>query len=73
MWYFTWILGVGFAAAFAVINAMWLESGLRYRHPRHRPILRHHVTVYSPLGARASRPLKMAAKMAAFPGKGRGE
>ena len=26
MWYFTWILGVGFAAAFAVINAMWLES-----------------------------------------------
>jgi cyd operon protein YbgT len=26
MWYFTWILGVGFAASFAVINAMWLES-----------------------------------------------
>lgn len=26
MWYFTWILGVGFAAAFAIINAMWLES-----------------------------------------------
>lgn len=26
MGYFTWILGVGFAAAFAFINAMWLES-----------------------------------------------
>lgn len=26
MWYFTWILGVGFASAFAIINAMWLES-----------------------------------------------
>ena len=26
MWYFTWILGVSFAAAFGVINAMWLES-----------------------------------------------
>ena len=26
MWYFAWILGVCFAAAFAVINAMWLES-----------------------------------------------
>lgn len=26
MWYFTWILGVGFAVAFAIINAMWLEA-----------------------------------------------
>jgi len=26
MWYFTWILGVAFASAFGVINAMWLES-----------------------------------------------
>ncbi|MEY4210657.1 MAG: cytochrome bd-I oxidase subunit CydX [Pseudomonadota bacterium] len=26
MWYFAWILGVGFAASFAIINAMWLES-----------------------------------------------
>jgi len=25
MWYFTWILGLGFAAAFAILNAMWLE------------------------------------------------
>lgn len=25
MWYFTWILGLGFAATFAAMNAMWLE------------------------------------------------
>ncbi|MEM9243528.1 MAG: cytochrome bd-I oxidase subunit CydX [Pseudomonadota bacterium] len=25
MWYFSWVLGVGLAAAFAVLNAMWLE------------------------------------------------
>jgi cyd operon protein YbgT len=28
MWYFTWILGVGFAAAFAIINALWWESNV---------------------------------------------
>lgn len=27
MWYFSWILGLGFALAFGVINAMWYESG----------------------------------------------
>jgi len=25
MWYFAWVLGVCLAAAFAVLNAMWLE------------------------------------------------
>ena len=25
MWYFSWVLGLGFAAAFAALNAMWLE------------------------------------------------
>lgn len=25
MWYFAWMLGLPLAAAFAVINAMWLE------------------------------------------------
>jgi cytochrome bd-I ubiquinol oxidase subunit X len=25
MWYFAWVLGVGFAAAFSILNAMWLE------------------------------------------------
>ena len=26
MWYFAWILGIGFALAFGIINVMWLES-----------------------------------------------
>ncbi|HGX94137.1 MAG TPA: cytochrome bd-I oxidase subunit CydX [Candidatus Tenderia sp.] len=26
MWYFTWILGLGLAIAFGIINALWLES-----------------------------------------------
>lgn len=25
MWYFAWILGIGLACSFAVLNAMWLE------------------------------------------------
>ncbi|SNV03345.1 cytochrome bd-I oxidase subunit CydX [Legionella waltersii] len=25
MWYFSWILGTGFACVFAVVNAVWLE------------------------------------------------
>ena len=25
MWYFTWILGLGFAVFFAVLNTLWLE------------------------------------------------
>jgi cytochrome bd-I ubiquinol oxidase subunit X len=25
MWYFSWILGLGLAVSFAVLNAMWLE------------------------------------------------
>ncbi|HXZ95719.1 MAG TPA: cytochrome bd-I oxidase subunit CydX [Burkholderiales bacterium] len=26
MWYFAWILGVGVALAFGIINVMWLEA-----------------------------------------------
>jgi cyd operon protein YbgT len=25
MWYFSWVLGVGLACAFAILNAMWFE------------------------------------------------
>jgi cyd operon protein YbgT len=28
MWYFTWVLGLGFACTFAVLNAMWLEHDM---------------------------------------------
>lgn len=26
MWYFAWMLGVGFAILFAILNAMWGEN-----------------------------------------------
>ncbi len=26
MWYFTWVLGLGFACTLAVLNALWLEQ-----------------------------------------------
>jgi cyd operon protein YbgT len=29
MWYFTWVLGVGFSAAFAILNALWFEAHAR--------------------------------------------
>jgi len=25
MWYFAWVLGLGLAVFFAILNAMWLE------------------------------------------------
>jgi cyd operon protein YbgT len=30
MWYFTWILGVGLALAFGIINVMWLEASYMF-------------------------------------------
>jgi cyd operon protein YbgT len=26
MWYFTWILGLGFAVLLAVVNGLWFEA-----------------------------------------------
>jgi cyd operon protein YbgT len=35
MWYFTWILGIGVALGFGIINVMWLEAGGKFaRDPR---------------------------------------
>jgi cyd operon protein YbgT len=35
MWYFAWILGLGLACAFAILNAMWFEvmEGSDESHP----------------------------------------
>jgi cytochrome bd-I ubiquinol oxidase subunit X len=30
MWYFTWILGIGVALGFGIINVMWLEANARF-------------------------------------------
>lgn len=34
MWYFTWLLGLGFAVLLAIINAMWGE----FEHDREKSI-----------------------------------
>ncbi len=26
MWYFTWVLGLGFAVLLAILNALWFED-----------------------------------------------
>ncbi len=30
MWYFAWILGIGLALAFGIINVMWLEANYAF-------------------------------------------
>jgi len=30
MWYFSWILGLGFALTLAIINAIWLETNYAF-------------------------------------------
>jgi len=39
MWYFSWILGLGLALTFGVLNAIWYEvrEGTRELHPLAAP------------------------------------
>ncbi|WP_082092408.1 cytochrome bd-I oxidase subunit CydX [Devosia epidermidihirudinis] len=32
MWYFSWILGLGLACSFGILNAMWFELREDRRH-----------------------------------------
>lgn len=32
MWYFSWVLGVGFAVLLSILNAMWGENEENRRH-----------------------------------------
>jgi cytochrome bd-I ubiquinol oxidase subunit X len=36
MWYFSWILGIGVALAFGIINVMWLESSRPMEAGKHK-------------------------------------
>jgi cyd operon protein YbgT len=36
MWYFSWILGLGLACAFAILNAMWFELDADRRETERR-------------------------------------
>ncbi len=35
MWYFSWVLGVGFAVLLAILNAMWGENEQARTHVHH--------------------------------------
>lgn len=37
MWYFSWILGLGLACTFAILNAMWFELREHDRDERDDP------------------------------------
>lgn len=45
MWYFSWVLGTGFAVALGVLNALWLEThffkGIDRQERRDKPPARH--------------------------------
>ena len=43
MWYFSWILGLGLASAFAILNAMWFELDAD-RQARERPADTHNIS-----------------------------
>ena len=32
MWYFSWILGVGVALAFGLVNVLWLEAAEKFQN-----------------------------------------
>jgi cyd operon protein YbgT len=36
MWYFSWILGLGLACTFAILNAMWFELDAGRHASEHR-------------------------------------
>ena len=43
MWYFSWILGLGLASSFAILNAMWFELDAD-RQARERPADRRNIS-----------------------------
>ncbi|AXF21784.1 cytochrome bd-I oxidase subunit CydX [Burkholderia pyrrocinia] len=36
MWYFSWILGIGVALSFGIVNVMWLEARQKTQEARVR-------------------------------------
>ena len=43
MWYFSWLLGIGVALAFGIINVMWLESRRTSGNSKTQDALMQHV------------------------------
>ncbi|MDF3982642.1 cytochrome bd-I oxidase subunit CydX [Luteibacter sahnii] len=42
MWYFAWILGLGLACSFAVLNAMWYEVHVDDEAHRRKDVVPRH-------------------------------
>lgn len=38
MWYFAWILGLGFAASVGILNALWYELRILRDAPAEEPV-----------------------------------
>ncbi|MDY0308648.1 MAG: cytochrome bd-I oxidase subunit CydX [Castellaniella sp.] len=38
MWYFSWVLGLGLACAFGILNAMWFELREGHAHAPPAPL-----------------------------------
>ena len=53
MWYFSWILGLGLACAFAILNAMWFElhadeqAQTRRRRAQSATLIRRSTAIFS--------------------------
>ena len=43
MWYFSWVLGLGLACVFAILNARWFELDAD-RHAGDRPAHRQNIS-----------------------------
>jgi cyd operon protein YbgT len=41
MWYFSWILGIGVALGFGIINVMWLEANGKFARDSATPDTGH--------------------------------
>jgi cytochrome bd-I ubiquinol oxidase subunit X len=53
MWYFTWILGIGVALGFGIINVMWLEANGRFPDSHGEVPLPDHAGGAQPVDAQA--------------------
>jgi cyd operon protein YbgT len=54
MWYFTWILGLGFALGAAVINVMWLEANYTFGERDEAATLERFEQARKPMGSESN-------------------
>jgi cytochrome bd-I ubiquinol oxidase subunit X len=54
MWYFSWILGIGVALGFGIINVMWLDANGKLMHDPDAPDATHTPNAQSPIATTAT-------------------